>query len=217
MPVEYPKRTLKKNLNREKLVVAAALLFSRNGHMRTTLNDVASYAGVHVQTLYKHFKTKEELAIASAEIVVTDCRKKFEEKFETHCSFAIWRDWIESTVLYLTDLGIGIYKQEQIRSASSLLNDNYLLVVYSGYEDILTEYLAKDFGMDPKTDRLPRLVACMLWSGNEAAMKRCAGLDCANTDLDFDEAILGESLHVVDEVEKIFSTYIKSPRPQNTD
>ena len=71
--------------------------------------------------------------------------------------------------------------------------------------------------MDPKTDRLPRLVACMLLSGNEAAMKRCAGLDCANTDLDFDEAILGESLHVVDEVEKIFSTYIKSPRPQNTD
>ena len=66
MPVQYPKRTLKKNLNREKLVVAAATLFSRNGHMSTTLNDGASHAGVHVQTLYKQCKTKEELAIASA-------------------------------------------------------------------------------------------------------------------------------------------------------
>ena len=73
MPVQYPKRTLKKNLNSEKLVVAAATLFSRNGHMSTTLNDVARHAGVHVQTLYKHFKTKEELAIASAEVVVKDC------------------------------------------------------------------------------------------------------------------------------------------------
>ena len=113
MPVQYPKRTRKKNLNREKLVVAAATLFSRNGHMSTTLNDVASHAGVHVQTLYKHFKTKEELAIASAEIVVKDCRTNFEEKFPSQSTFVIWREWIEHTVSYLTDLGIGTYKQEQ--------------------------------------------------------------------------------------------------------
>ena len=213
MPVQYPKRTHKKNLNREKLVVAAATLFSRNGHMSTTLNDVASHAGVHVQTLYKHFKTKEELAIASAEIVVQDCRKRFEEQFPSHSAFAIWRHWIEDTVSYLTDLGIGTYKQEQVRSASSLLNDNYLLVVYSGYEDLLAEYLAQDFKMDPKIDRLPRLVACMLWSGNEAAMKRSAGLDTTKNIPDFNETLLAESLGVIDDVEKIFSSYIKLPRP----
>jgi len=213
MPVQYPKRTHKKNLNREKLVVAAATLFSRNGHMSTTLNDVASHAGVHVQTLYKHFKTKEELAIASAEIVVQDCRKRFEEQFPSHSAFAIWRHWIEDTVSYLTDLGIGTYKQEQVRSASSLLNDNYLLVVYSGYEDLLAEYLAQDFKMDPKIDRLPRLVACMLWSGNEAAMKRSAGLDTTKNMPDFNETLLAESLGVIDDVEKIFSSYIKLPRP----
>ena len=213
MPVQYPKRTLKKNLNREKLVVAAATLFSRNGHMTTTLNDVANHAGVHVQTLYKHFKTKEELAIASAEIVVKDCRTRFEEKFSNQTTFAIWREWIEDTVSYLTDLGIGTYKQVQVRSASSLLNDNYLLVVYSGYENLLAEYLAKDFEMDPKIDRLPRLVACMLWSGNEAAMKRSAGLDTAKNILDFNDTLLTESLSVIDDVEKIFSSYIKSPRP----
>ena len=213
MPVQYPKRTHKKNLNREKLVVAAATLFSRNGHMSTTLNDVASHAGVHVQTLYKHFKTKEELAIASAEIVVQDCRKRFEEQFPSHSAFAIWRHWIEDTVSYLTDLGIGTYKQEQVRSASSLLNDNYLLVVYSGYEDLLAEYLAQDFKMDPKIDRLPRLVACMLWSGNEAAMKRSAGLDTTKNIPDFNETLLAESLGVIDDVEKIFCSYIKLPRP----
>ena len=213
MPVQYPKRTRKKNLNREKLVVAAATLFSRNGHMSTTLNDVARHAGVHVQTLYKHFKTKEELAIASAEVVVKDCRTRFEEKFPSQSTFAIWREWIKDTVSYLTDLGIGTYKQEQARSASSLLNDNYLLVVYSGYEDLLAEYLAQDFEMDPKVDRLPRLVACMLWSGNEAAMKRCAGLDTAKDILDFNHALLAESLGVSDDIEKIFSSYIKLPRP----
>ena len=59
MSVKYPKRTLKKNLNREKLTVTATLLFSRKGHQSTTLDEIASEAGVHVQTLYKHFKTKD--------------------------------------------------------------------------------------------------------------------------------------------------------------
>lgn len=212
MSVKYPKRTHTKQQNRQKLVEAAATLFSRNGHMSTTLNEVASYAGVHVQTLYKHFKTKEELAVASAEIVVKQCRRRFEDNFQSQSTFAIWRQWIEDTVSYLSELGIGSYKQEQVRSASSLLNDNYLLVVYSGYEDLLAEYLAKDFYMDLKTDRLPRLVACMLWSGNEVAMKRSAGLDSDASVLNFNEVLLAESLCVVDDVEEIFSTYIKISR-----
>lgn len=70
MPTEYPKRTLKKNLKREKLTVAATLLFSRNRHQSATLDEVVWKAGVHVQALYKHFKTKEELVTASAEIVI---------------------------------------------------------------------------------------------------------------------------------------------------
>tara|TARA_B100000780_G_scaffold68415_1_gene45299 strand:+ start:4327 stop:4452 length:126 start_codon:yes stop_codon:yes gene_type:complete len=40
MPTEYPKRTLKKNLKREKLTVAATLLFSRNRHQSATLDEV---------------------------------------------------------------------------------------------------------------------------------------------------------------------------------
>jgi hypothetical protein len=53
----------------------------------------------------------------------------------------------------------------------------------------------------------------MLWSGNEAAMKRSAGLDTAKNIPDFNETLLAESLGVIDDVEKIFSSYIKLPRP----
>ena len=90
-----------------------------------------------------------------------------------------------------------------------MMNDNYLLIVYSGYEDLLTEYLARDFQMDPKVDRLPRLVACMLWSGNEAIVKRCGGLDTGKDVLDDPEAVLAESLRAVDDIEKVFASYIK--------
>ena len=213
MPIEYPKRTLKKNLNRGKLIVAATLLFSRNGHQSTTLDEVASEAGVHVQTLYKHFKTKEELVTASAEIVIADCRARFEDKFTSQSTFVIWREWIENSVTYLTGLGLRESKKKQLCSTSSLMNDSYLLIVYAGYENLLAEYLARDFMMDQKTHRLPRLVACMLWSGNEAAMKRCAGLDTAKNILGDNQSVIDESVGVIDDIEKLFAGYIKLPRP----
>ncbi len=44
----------------------------------------------------------------------------------------------------------GVQKK-QLCSASSLMNDSYLLIVYAGYEKLLAEYLARDFMMDKKS------------------------------------------------------------------
>ena len=89
------------------------------------------------------------------------------------------------------------------------MNDNYIVILYSGYEDLLAEYLAKDFGLKPADSQLPRLAACALWSGNEAAIKRCAGLDTGEKRLTDSDLLLRESLKVVDEVERLFSNHLK--------
>ena len=214
MAIKYPKRTLKKNRNRDKLVTAACLLFARNGYQYTTLEEIAKEAGMHVQTLYGHFKNKEELAIAAASTVLEDCRNLFEQASPDQSTFEIWREWEIRTVSGLKLLGFGEHKREQLRSASSLMNDNFLLITYSGYEDLLTEYLAKDFHMDPQYDRLPRLAACLLWSGCETAAKRCAGLDHDGVESMDDDSIIQESVGVVDDVEKLFADYIKSSHDQ---
>lgn len=209
MAVVYPKRTHKKNLNREQLIDAAIRLFSTKGYQSTKLEDIADKAELHVQTLYRHFKGKDELASAAAEFVVDHCREFFEDAPADHSTFQVWHKFIEESVSRLSEIGFLENKKEQLQSASSMMNDNFLLIVYSGYEDLLTESLARDFKMDPKQQRLPRLVACMLWSGNEAAVKRCAGLDTDEDRLDDVDAILKESLGVVDDVEALFKTYLK--------
>ena len=209
---QYPRRTEKKRQSRAQLTRAANTLFGRKGYQHTKLNEVAEAADLHVQTLYRHFKTKEELAAAAAERVVNDCRAYFERFSNDRSTFEMWRGWIARTVTYLASLGFGEHKIRQLRSASSLMNDNYLLAVYSGYEDLLTEYLALDFRMNPEHARLPRLVACMLWSGNEAAVKRCAGLDRGQDTLMDETSILAESLGVVDDVEAVFASYVHLPR-----
>ena len=52
----------------------------------------------------------------------------------------------------------------------------------------------------------------MLWSGNEAAVKRCAGLDGGEDTLMDLDRILAESVGVVDDVEAAFGSYVKLPR-----
>ena len=212
MAISYPKRTLKKSINRDKLLATTTLLFSRKGYPHTTLDAVAAEAGVHVQTLYKHFKNKEELAVAAADLVTRDLEKRFEEKFASRSTFKIWHSWVKASVSHITQLGFGEYKKQALHTSTSLIHDNYLLIIYASYENILTEYLGKDFQLDLKTNRLPRLVACMLCSGNEAALKRCAGQDTDEDVLEYNERVISESLAVIDDVEKIFASYVKYPR-----
>ena len=208
--VQYPRRKEKTQQIREALVTSAATMFSRRGFQHTTLAEIAAEADVHVQTLYRHFKSKDELAIAAATLGLDDCRTFFEDAPSNQTAFEIWRGWITRTVSYLSSLGFNEHKREQLRSPSSLMNDKYLVIVYSGYEDLLTEDLARDFQLNPKDSRLPRLAACMLWSGNEAAVKRCAGLDREVDTLDNVEALLAESLGVIDDVEALFADHLIS-------
>ena len=209
MAISYPKRTETKNKNREQLVDAADRLFATKGYQHTTLNDVAEEAGLHVQTLYKHFKNKEELASASASTAIGHLREHFDAASDEQSTFDVWRAFITDSLAGLLPMGIGEHKRQQLRAASSMMNDNFLLIVYSGYEDVLTEHIAMDFQMDPKTNHLPRLVACMLWAGNEMALKRCAGLDTGEDVLNDADAIIKESLAVIDDIENTFASYIR--------
>ena len=206
---QYPRRTEKKIQIRERLITAAVTLFARNGYAFTKLAEVAEEADVHVQTLYNHFKTKDELARAAAAITLEDCRAHFASAPDHQSTFQVWREWVGRTVTYLASLGFGEQKMQQIQSPSSLMNDNFLAITCSGYEDLLTEYLAKDFQLDPKHSRIPRMAACLLWSANEAALKKCAGLDRDTITLANDGRLLEESLGVVDDAEKLFAHYVK--------
>ncbi|MDC0068835.1 TetR/AcrR family transcriptional regulator [Gammaproteobacteria bacterium] len=209
MAVAYPKRSEKKNKNREQLIDAADRLFATKGYQHTTLNDVAEKAGLHVQTLYKQFKNKDELAMAAAGNAIDHLREHFDAATDDDSTIDTWRAFITDVLAGLLPMGIGEYKRRQLQSASSMMNDNFLLIVYAGYEDVLTEHLAADFGLDPETHHLPRLVASLLWNGAEVAIKRCAGIDTGKDVLHDGKAILEENLAVIDDIEEIFSTYVK--------
>ena len=61
---QRPAKATRKSKSHAALVKAAAELFEELGYADTTLDAVAERASLHVQTLYRHFPSKELLAIA---------------------------------------------------------------------------------------------------------------------------------------------------------
>ena len=66
---------------RESLVSAARVLFGRDGFNSTSLDDIASSAGVTKGALYHHFDSKEDLFRAVAESVKRDINTRLSDLF----------------------------------------------------------------------------------------------------------------------------------------
>jgi AcrR family transcriptional regulator len=64
---------------RAEILAAAARLFAANGLHATTLTDVLDEADVSAATLYRHFRTKEELVAAVAEQGLATTRWIFDD------------------------------------------------------------------------------------------------------------------------------------------
>ena len=202
--IQYPLRERRKRRTRAALIEAAVDLFSTKGYDDTTLEEVADQAGLHVQTLYRHFASKPELAVAVDRQQVEAFRVAIEDPDRSENTFEFWRGRI---MLSIAELGrqAGGYRNFQALVRQQNSSPSIALRVHTvndDYEDLLTASLARDFGMDAERDRLPRLVASMLVAGNRHACQRWAH------DGGFD--LLEEALAVADEVAELFRGYVVS-------
>lgn len=206
--IQYPLRERRKRRTRAALIEAAVDLFSTKGYDDTTLEEVADQAGLHVQTLYRHFPSKPELAVAVDRKQVEEFRIAIEDPDRSDNTFEFWRKRIILVTSGLKTQADG-YKdfralvRQQDRSPSIALR---LHTINDEYENLLTASLAKDFDMDAVSERLPRLVACMLVAGNRHAYQRWAhegGFD-----------LIEEVVAVADEIAELFRGYVVSTGSQ---
>lgn len=201
MNQQYPLREQRKQRSREALVRSAAKLFARHGFASTTLEDVAEDAGLHVQTLYRHFSNKAELAAAVDQQYLESFREAFLSRDTDTLHF--WRNWVERTARRLTRDGGVAYRKGLLNFYNLPSLSSTYLETWNQYEQILADGLRKDFGTMPE-DRanLPMLVACMLWGG-----VRRVTYDWANSDGRRD--LVADCNGVVDTVIAEFGHYLR--------
>ena len=172
MNIQYPLREKRKMQSRAALVGAAVDLFASNGFEETTLESVAEKAGLHVQTLYRHFPTKSDLVAA----IWRESFSAFETFFRARESDALsaWRDWVEHRGIIVTRKGNADYRKIVDDFWAYPTVSTITLKFWYRYEETLAEGIAEDMGVDVARDPLPTLIACMLWGGNLHAARNWA-------------------------------------------
>jgi AcrR family transcriptional regulator len=172
-------RARRKQSTRAALIKAADDLFETVGLEDTTLEQVAAKAGLHVQTLYRHFPSKNDLTAAIDQHYLDRFTLELEGRRPGQDIFTLWRDWIDRASRESTRRGQERhrrYLRKVLSTSGSSFASSFLRISHQ-YEELLTRELAADFGVDPARDSLPRLVACMLWAGNVNAARRWAMSD----------------------------------------
>lgn len=149
----------RKAASRSSLLTNALELFSKDGYEATTQSAIAERAGLHLQTLIRHFPTKADLVAG----IWQESVEQFETFFLNREGDAIdaWRSWVEINAEQIT-------KQEHIAATTQSLP---ILTAeaqdaLTRYREIIAEGIAEDMNVDANADLRPMLVACMLFGAN---------------------------------------------------
>ncbi|NNF16518.1 MAG: TetR/AcrR family transcriptional regulator [Gammaproteobacteria bacterium] len=196
-PTQFPLREKRKAATRRSLIKSAQALFATQGYENTTLEAIAEHAGLHVQTLYRHFSNKLELAAAGGEDFLDRFREAITDPQRTDTTFEFWREWVRSTTTEITKNDGGRqYREFLLQLFGPPTISSQIIRIAQQYQDLLTESLAKDFDEPAEALGTARLVAIMLWGANAHVLRLHA------TQADYD--LVAGVVEVIDSVEKHF-------------
>ena len=205
MTQQYPVRKQRKAANRKRLVLAAQELFMLQGYEATTMEGIAERAGLHVQTLYRHFENKVMLAAAGDEEQLAHFRGAIRDEQRQDTTIQFWRNYMSRAVASATSKGGGRNFREVLHHyMGSPTISMYLMQTGQEYKDLLTESLQRDINIDDPRERgeTARLIAITLWGVHEhvlARRERQDGFDLAN-----------EAVATIDRVERLYAQVLKN-------
>ncbi len=193
----------RKAASRENLLASAWELFHTEGYDSTTQTAIAEGAGLHLQTLIRHFPTKADLVAG----IWQESVKQFEAYFlqREQNAIAAWRNWVEINAKRLSKHKYSMAATESLPILTPEAQD-----ALSRYREIIAEGIAEDMAVDAGSDIRPMLIACMLFAGNshvaDSWRKRR-----------FDEkAYVASLLEVVDSAEEMLAhLFKKAPKSRS--
>jgi TetR/AcrR family transcriptional regulator, transcriptional repressor for nem operon len=98
----------KGELTKERIIEAAAPVFNRNGFTGTSLSDLMAATGLQKGGIYRHFKSKEELAVAAFDYAWKVARQvRWMEVDETPGAIAQLQKFVANFVERRTGLILG--------------------------------------------------------------------------------------------------------------
>ncbi len=206
MARQYPIRKQRKAANRKRCILAAQELFRLKGYKATTMEGVAERAGLHVQTLYRHFQNKVELAAAGDQDQLAHFRAAIRDEHRNDTTIQFWRKYVERAATLATAEDDGrSYREVLHHYLESPMVSSYLIQIGQEYQELLTESLKRDINLNDPQERgeTARLIAITLWGANDMVQRRHErqeGFDLAH-----------ESVTMIDRIEQLYKHVLTQP------
>lgn len=153
---------------RRKIREAAFTVFHRSGFERSTLAEISDTAGVHLQTLIRHFPTKGDL-MAEIHILTAKHFKKFLRE-RTMDALSTWRSWLELTANETPDM--LVFPSDSYRFPAVTAEGEAAIFEIT---EALADTIAEDLQVSRDSDLRPILIACALIGGNTHVALSWAG------------------------------------------
>lgn len=174
--VKYPRRTERRRRTRAAILKAAGDHFRKEGYAATTMQAIADSADVHVTTLFMHFKSKADLALALVQDRTDALRKRAFDARGSTGFFAFFRAEALDRAKTLTEA-----KRPEATFWSALQSDADLAFASATFNtdqaEIFGRFVAAEFGRDREKDYRPDLVARLLLAATDLAYQKWISSD----------------------------------------
>jgi AcrR family transcriptional regulator len=158
------RRERKKQRTRDALIEAAMELFGRRGYHETSVREITDAVDVSERTFFRYFASKEDLVVS----FVSDGAAAFAETLATRppqedpltAARAAFHTSLRQIAARSGDPRSYLSVMKLIDSTPSLLAA-YLRAVHE-HDDEIIEVFARREGVDPATDRRPRVLAAVI-------------------------------------------------------
>ena len=168
-------REERKAETRLRLIRSAQKLFMENGYEATTLEGVATCAGLHVQTLYRHFSSKIELAAAGDQEQLDEFRVALGNKPKNISTFQFWKEFVSAAARAVTAGDDGSHYRELLHEElRSPCITNQLKQLGLIYRELLMTSLESELRIEDPVERkeAARILAITMWGAHEDMMLR---------------------------------------------
>ncbi len=167
----FPRRTLRRQNTRARILRSAMRLFRQVGYGAATMNAIADAADVHVTTLFVHFKSKQDLAVSLNDATIEQLKALVAEAKGKVPFFTFFREVVLATANTLEG-----ESDPELTLWHELKKDPELTLAWVDYEQrqvaILADYIADEYGLDVEKDYTPALVSSLLVSSSWLSHRR---------------------------------------------
>ena len=166
----FPRRTLRRQNTRKRILTAATRLFQQVGYGHTTMNAIAEAADVHVTTLFTHFKSKQDMAASANDATLARMELLISRAVGKTPFFEFFRNMV-------MDIAGRLHgdREPALTVWSEMERDPGMALAWASYEHrqvlMLAGYIATEYALPPDSFA-PVLVAGLMVSASWEAHRR---------------------------------------------